>query len=138
MGLVSLSLLYIVVCPSLYFAPLTCSYFGDERTMVFGAVLFAIYMVSLVIMEEVVLWISSCLIGFGAAILWVAQGACFVKCCDDTNRGLHSAIFWGTFQISGILGQLGAFFLLNNSSSHRCSASFRKRGWLRNNSSSRS
>eukprot|EP00617_Octactis_speculum_P004723 CAMPEP_0185781558 /NCGR_PEP_ID=MMETSP1174-20130828/102857_1 /TAXON_ID=35687 /ORGANISM="Dictyocha speculum, Strain CCMP1381" /LENGTH=151 /DNA_ID=CAMNT_0028471583 /DNA_START=199 /DNA_END=650 /DNA_ORIENTATION=+ len=74
LGTVSLCILYATVCPSLLFAPMVIHRLGEGPTMVIGALLYTVYMVSLVHVYEIVVWVSSILVGFGAAILWVAQG----------------------------------------------------------------
>jgi MFS family permease len=61
-----------------------------------------------------VVYICSVLIGIGAAILWVAQGAFITRCSDDDTRGRNSGVFWAIFQVSGVVGNLAAYFILQN------------------------
>ncbi len=46
---------------------------------------------------EIVEWAvlgASVVIGFGAAILWVAQGSFLTLCSPKGKRGTHTGIFW--------------------------------------------
>ena len=54
------------------------------------------------------------LLGFGAAILWVAVGSYITKASAADELGKNNGIFWGTFQLSGILGNLFAYFIFNH------------------------
>lgn len=52
--------------------------------------------------------------GFGAAILWVAQGQYISRCANDKNKGEYNSIFWALFMCSGVVGNLmGAFVVAN-------------------------
>jgi len=64
-----------------------------------------------------IIYAASVIIGFGAAILWVAQGAFITKCSDKSTLGRNNGIFWGIFQLSGILGNLSAFWIFKNKES---------------------
>ena len=37
---------------------------------------------------------GACCCGFGAAILWVAEGHYASICASDTNKGLFNSTFW--------------------------------------------
>ena len=50
--------------------------------------------------------------GFGAAILWVAQGKYISECANDGNKGMFNSIFWSFYTLSNIIGNLcGAFVI---------------------------
>jgi len=38
--------------------------------------------------------------GFGAGILWVAQGKYISQCASDLNKGLFNSYFWAFFMSS--------------------------------------
>lgn len=85
----------------------------------------SVYIASLVKIIVPLVYATSVVIGFGAAILWVAQGAFLTKCSDESTRGRNSGIFWGIFQLSGtsgynvrsncsgIIGNFSAYFILD-------------------------
>ena len=51
--------------------------------------------------------------GFGAAILWIALGAYVTKASTPDTVGKNNGVFWGVFQFSNVLGNLGAYFVFN-------------------------
>lgn len=58
--------------------------------------------------------------GFGAAILWVAVGSYITKSSLASDYGRNNGIFWGIFQLSNVLGNLGAYFVFKvGSAMHR-------------------
>merc|ERR1712203_161663 len=55
--------------------------------------------------------------GFGAGLLWTAQGQLMMSYPRRSQTGRFVAIFWGIFNSGGVLGCLMSFFLnLPNSS----------------------
>jgi len=52
--------------------------------------------------------------GFGAAILWVAQGQYISMCANETNKGQFNSIFWAMLMCSGVIGNLMAAFVVAN------------------------
>jgi hypothetical protein len=59
-------------------------------------------------------------LGFGAAILWVAVGSYITKSSLASDYGRNNGIFWGIFQVSNVLGNLGAYFVFKvGSAMHR-------------------
>ena len=44
--------------------------------------------------------------GFGASVLWVAQGLYVAECANVNNKGKVISRFWAFFQSSGIIGNL--------------------------------
>jgi len=112
LGFYSLALLYVVVSISVFFSPVIVPRTGERISMWIGAICYIGYIASLVKIIPAVVYASSVVIGFGASILWVAQGAFLTKCSDESTRGRNSGIFWGLFQLSGILGNLGAYGIL--------------------------
>jgi hypothetical protein len=49
---------------------------------------------------------ASVVIGFGAAILWVALGAFLTANADEGDRGRVSGIFWCIFNMCNVFGNL--------------------------------
>ena len=116
LGFTSLCVLYVSVCPSLLLAPGICARLGDKWTLVIGAMCYSIWIASLTRPDIPSLVMgASVVIGFGAAILWVAQGTYLTKQGDETNRGRLAGTFWGIFQLSGIVGNFGSYFVIYGS-----------------------
>ena len=55
--------------------------------------------------------------GFGAAILWVAQGRYFARIATDENKGTYYSIFWALFTSSMIVGTVFGAVVLKNTNS---------------------
>ena len=52
--------------------------------------------------------------GFGAALLWVAQGKYISECANAENKGIFNGIFWAFYMSSNVLGNLIGAFVLGN------------------------
>ncbi len=50
--------------------------------------------------------------GFGAGILWVANGYYISECACDSNKGFFNSYFWAIFMMSQIFGNLIAALVL--------------------------
>ena len=58
--------------------------------------------------------VAAAINGFGAAILWVAQGQYISMCANEKNKGEYNSIFWALFMCSAVIGNLmGAFVVAN-------------------------
>jgi MFS family permease len=65
-------------------------------------------------MQDILRWVlygSAALIGFGAAILWTAQGTLLALNSDESTRGVHMGLFWAFFQVSLVAGNIIAYFV---------------------------
>lgn len=63
---------------------------------------------------KVVLLLTAAINGFGASILWVAQGK-YISCiANNSNKGTFNSIFWAFFMSSQIIGALFAAIVLQN------------------------
>jgi MFS family permease len=139
LGNESLAVLYISVCAFVFSAPHIVSRMGEKNTMIFGSICYLAYMGSLihpirgVVLAAAVVIGAPCLeclpclphpraragervlrwwfAGFGAAILWVAVGSYITKNTIPEEYGKTSGLFWGIFQLSGIFGNLFAYFI---------------------------
>lgn len=57
---------------------------------------------------------SAALNGFGASILWVAQGRYVSECATEQNMGKFNAYFWAIYMGSSLVGNLFAAFVIVN------------------------
>ncbi|CDW76468.1 major facilitator superfamily protein [Stylonychia lemnae] len=60
------------------------------------------------------LFFTATINGFGAGILWVAQGQYVSDCASDKNKGFFFSYFWAWFMSSQIIGNLLAALILGN------------------------
>jgi MFS family permease len=103
---------------------------GDKYSLIIGSLTYAIYTASQVLpvlrsehpdnktlhdlygfMYGLILF-TAALNGWGASILWVAQGKYMSECCSDQNEGLFYSIFWIFNMVSLIVGNLMAAFVV--------------------------
>merc|ERR1712190_70601 len=55
--------------------------------------------------------VAGIVLGFGAGLLWTAQGQLMMSYPRRSQTGRFVAIFWGIFNSGGVLGCLMSFFL---------------------------
>jgi Na+/melibiose symporter-like transporter len=102
LGKQSLTVLYVSVAVTVFSAPAMVHKLGTRTTLIIGAWLYVAYMASLIhIVPEVVLAMSV-VIGFGAAILWVALGVHITEQSQPNTYGRNTGIFWAIFQVSQV------------------------------------
>jgi len=61
-----------------------------------------------------VIIITAAINGFGASILWVAQGRYISRIATDENKGTFNSVFWAFFMSSQIVGSLFAALVLQH------------------------
>ncbi len=61
-----------------------------------------------------VLLFTAAINGFGASILWVAQGRYISRIANDENKGMFNSIFWAFFMSTQVIGALFAAIVLQN------------------------
>eukprot|EP01111_Echinosteliopsis_oligospora_P010349 TRINITY_DN3202_c0_g1_i1.p1 TRINITY_DN3202_c0_g1~~TRINITY_DN3202_c0_g1_i1.p1 ORF type:complete len:425 (+),score=92.60 TRINITY_DN3202_c0_g1_i1:7-1281(+) len=113
-GSYSLGVLYVVFALSNFISPFVVSLFGLRGALIIGAVCYTLYIAANM---KVVFWIfmgASAINGFGASILWTAQGALITQSAPEGKLGAYNGIFFGVFQWAQILGNLSAGLMLSS------------------------
>lgn len=113
----SLGVLYVSVCVALFGTPPLVARLGHIRAIIIGALCYLVYIASLIHIWEPFVLIASAINGFGASLLWVAIGGFLTRCSAAKDRGLYTGIFWSIFQLSGIGGNIAAFYIFNETTS---------------------
>jgi len=81
--------------------------------------MYCLYIAANIHVIPAVLMGAAALNGFGASILWTAQGTYLTKCSpDDSLLGRNSGIFFGIFQLNQVFGNLISGVLLLRWSNH--------------------
>ncbi|CAB4031832.1 Hypothetical predicted protein [Paramuricea clavata] len=72
----------------------------------------SLYFVSKYVQHDLsgLLYTASVVIGFGAAVIWTAQGSCLTVNSSDETMGRNSGIFWAFLQCSMLIGSLIVYF----------------------------
>jgi MFS family permease len=83
-----------------------------------GASTYVGWVAAQIVVVPTVLFIMSGLIGFGAAILWVAQGTFLTKNSTKETLGRNSGIFFGFYQMNQVIGNLIAAAILSRNHSN--------------------
>jgi MFS family permease len=63
---------------------------------------------------RVLILICAAVNGFGAAILWVAEGQYISQCANEANKGFFNSFFWAVLQMSGVIGNLMAAYVISS------------------------
>ena len=71
LGMASLMIMYVTTCPSLYAIPAVIRSLGAVVTMMLGGLCYAVYIISLIYIWEPTVILSSAVVGFGQAAIWV-------------------------------------------------------------------
>jgi len=58
------------------------------------------------------IYLAAIINGFGASILWLAEGKYIANCATDSNKGLFNGTFWAIFMSANIVGYLMSAFVL--------------------------
>jgi len=127
-GAISLSILYIAFTVSNLFIAKIASCIPPRIAMVLGAITYALYVGSNIAGHRVFLFSSAALMGFGAALLWVAQGSHMARCSRELEQkyklshgstmGYFVGIFFGWFAANQFVGNslAAALFYADTSS----------------------
>ena len=116
LGFYSLAFLYFVFAPSCFIATPIVNKWGERASMTFGSMCYTLYTASFIFAaipgqypSSKDSWYASkgfiyffnffgaSLCGFGASILWVAEGRYISRIANDSNKGTYNSIFWAVF-----------------------------------------
>jgi len=118
LGFYSLGLLYCVFGISSFFATSLVKILGEKTSLLTGAICYSVYVASFIMAAlraanedsnafiyqkgfiKSVILVAAAINGFGASILWVAQGKYISECADEKNKGLFNSVFWAFFMTS--------------------------------------
>lgn len=117
MGFRSLSVLYCVFAPANFISPYVVQLVGEKFALIIGAVCYCLYIAANIKVEEPILLGASAVIGFGAAVLWTAQGSVVLHSAPADKLGAYNGLFFGIFQWAQVIGNLIAGVLLSNGTS---------------------
>ncbi|XP_036408740.1 UNC93-like protein MFSD11 [Megalops cyprinoides] len=109
-GYHSLGIIYGVFSVSNLFAPTVVSVLGPRLTMFLSGVLYSGYIAVFILPATWSLYMTSILIGVGAAMLWTAQGHFLVQNSDAATINRNTGVFWGLLQCSMLFGNLYIYF----------------------------
>ncbi|KAJ9596528.1 hypothetical protein L9F63_012470, partial [Diploptera punctata] len=105
-----LSVIYAVFAICNWLAPSIISASGPRVAMHIGAITYCLFIASFLLPKTWLLYLASCVIGFGAAVIWTGQGNYLTLNSDSTTISRNSGIFWAMLQASMFFGNLFVYF----------------------------
>lgn len=109
-GYTSLAIIYAVFALCNWVAPSVLSICGPRGSMLIGAAAYCFFMVSFLWPSTILLYVASCVLGVGAALIWTGQGTYLTRCSNQSNISRNSGIFWAMLQASMFFGNTFVYF----------------------------
>ncbi len=103
-GFWSLILIYLFLLITNFFSGFIVSKFGVKKCLIFGSLFYSLFIFTLVTKIPLLVYLASALLGFGASILWTAQGTFLIRASEPGNYGKNSGFFNTIFQLGSVLG----------------------------------
>ncbi|CAF1336957.1 unnamed protein product, partial [Rotaria sordida] len=111
-GYISLAIVYVCATIANVLAPAFVFIFGAPVSMFIGASTYFFYVFSFLLPMTWSFYLTSILLGFGAAILWTAEGAYLAANSDEHTTSRNTGIFSALFQSSLLGGNLYVYLSL--------------------------
>ncbi|XP_039973927.1 UNC93-like protein MFSD11 [Xiphias gladius] len=112
-GYHSLGIIYGVFSFSNLLAPTVVTVIGPKITMFLSGLLYSGYIAVFIIPSVWSFYLTSVLIGIGAAMLWTAQGHFLVENSEASTINRNTGMFWALLQCSMLFGNLYIYFNWN-------------------------
>ena len=130
LGFYSLGVLYIAFAVCSFISSKVVAKCGEKLALVGGSLTYSLYIATFILSSYrgenpdldawylnktfiiVLIYVTAVLNGFGASILWLAQGKYVAFCASDSNKGLFNGTFWAIFMSSNIVGYLMSAFVI--------------------------
>ncbi|XP_007560543.1 UNC93-like protein MFSD11 [Poecilia formosa] len=115
-GYHSLGIIYGVFSFSNLLAPTVVTVIGAKLTMFLSGLLYSGYIAVFITPSTWSFYLTSVLIGVGAALLWTAQGNFLVENSEASTINRNTGLFWGLLQCSMLFGNLYIYLDWNGKS----------------------
>ncbi|KAH9413623.1 DUF895 domain membrane protein [Dermatophagoides pteronyssinus] len=103
---VSMCLIYLIFSLVNWIAPAFVRLMGARLSMIVSGVTYILFIANFLWPQAWLLYIVSMIVGFGAAIIWTAQGYYLTICSNEKTMGRNSGLFWTLFQCSLLFGNI--------------------------------
>uniref|UniRef100_A0AC35GKN3 UNC93-like protein MFSD11 n=1 Tax=Panagrolaimus sp. PS1159 TaxID=55785 RepID=A0AC35GKN3_9BILA len=114
-GYISMAIIYGVFTLANFIAAPIVGVLGPKWAMVFGAACYAIFQCGFLFLNEYFLYISSAIIGVGAAVIWTAQGNYIAINSTEETASKNSSLFWAVSQVCLAGGGVFLYAIFANS-----------------------
>ncbi|XP_015227572.1 PREDICTED: UNC93-like protein MFSD11 isoform X1 [Cyprinodon variegatus] len=115
-GYHSLGIIYGVFSFSNLLAPTVVTVIGAKLTMFLSGLLYSGYIAVFIMPSTWSFYLTSVLIGVGAALLWTAQGSFLVENSEASTINRNTGMFWALLQCSMLFGNLYIYLDWNGKS----------------------
>lgn len=113
-GLVTNGIVYGVFAFASWLSPSIVVAIGPRISMIIAALTYAFQISQYLYLNAGSVYFASVLIGFGAPIIWTAQGTFLSNNSDDDTITRNSGIFWAMNMSSSVIGNLISYFLFQD------------------------
>ncbi|XP_060838666.1 UNC93-like protein MFSD11 isoform X1 [Rhopalosiphum padi] len=113
-GYTSLSISYFVFGFANWVSPSVVNFTGCKIAMIIGAICYTMFLVSFLWLSSFLLYLMSAVQGFGAAILWTAQGTYLTLNSDSSTMSRNTGVFWMISNMSMLLGNAFVSYALRD------------------------
>lgn len=107
----SLAIVYAVFATCNWLAPSYISVTGPRVAILTGACCYILFIGSFLWPQNALLYSASCILGFGAALIWTGHGQYLTGNSDTSTMSRNAGIFWAIFQTSMFIGNLFVYFM---------------------------
>ena len=109
-GYYSLAIIYAVFSISSWFAAPIVSKIGPRFTLILGGSCYVLFTAQIIYPNDILLYGFSAIVGFGAAMIWVAKGNFLTLNSDENTMTRNSGIFWVMIMTSSLIGNTYIYF----------------------------
>lgn len=109
-GYYSLGIIYGIFSFANLLAPTVVAVIGAKLSMFGSGLLYSGYIAAFILPFTWSFYLTSVLIGIGAAMLWTAQGQFLVENSEASTINRNTGMFWALLQCSMIFGNLYIYF----------------------------
>lgn len=108
-GYVSLSIIYTVFSLSNWLVPSVITILGPKTSLFIGGIAYVFFITMFLIPKTWLVYTSSAILGFGAALIWTAQGHFLTINSNSDTISRNTGIFWTLLQLSMFFGNTLVF-----------------------------
>ncbi|XP_067617752.1 UNC93-like protein MFSD11 isoform X2 [Eurosta solidaginis] len=109
-GYTSMAIIYTTFSVCNWLAPSFISFTGPRVAMLVGSLTYTLFMITFLFPSNWLLYLSSGILGAGAAITWTGQGNFLARCSDVSTISRNSGVFWALLQSSMFFGNIFVYF----------------------------
>ncbi|KAK8814241.1 hypothetical protein WA158_008103 [Blastocystis sp. Blastoise] len=115
LGSLSMSISYFVYAIANFFVPALISLFPNERIpMIIAGMEFPIYLLTFVYVIPALCLSWGAIHGIMSALFWTAQGVYLARNSTKEDRGKKAGRFWTVYMLGSVIGNFGAYLLLQS------------------------